>query len=253
MNNDIFLEINEARKGNKKVALCTIIETKGSTPRKAGSKMLVYEAKSISGTVGGGNIELKIIEKAIEVIEKSSSGKFVFDLGNDLDMQCGGYVEVFIESLNQKNDLIIFGAGHVGKAVARFASQLGFEITFVDNRKNIISDVDIQNNKFINKEYFDAFEDIDFTDKSFIIVTTPNHEFDQEVTAICIKKPHAYLGMIGSKRKVATTKNNLIEKGFSEKEIEKVDMPIGIKFNAQTPDEIAISIVAKLIDVRNSL
>ena len=253
MNNDIFLEINEARKGNKKVALCTIIETKGSTPRKAGSKMLVYEDKSISGTIGGGNIELKIIEKAIEVIEKSSSGKFVFDLDDDLDMQCGGYVEVFIESLNQKNDLIIFGAGHVGKSVARFASQLGFDITFVDKRKNIISDVDIQNNKFINKEYFDAFEDIDFTDKSFIIVTTPNHEFDQEVTALCIKKPHAYLGMIGSKRKVATTKSNLIKKGFSEKEIEKVDMPIGIKFNAQTPDEIAISIVAKLIDVRNSL
>jgi len=251
MNNDIFIEINEARKGSKKAALCTLIETKGSTPRKAGSKMLVYEDKIISGTIGGGSIELSIIEKAIEVIDKNSTGKFIFDLEEDLDMRCGGYVEVFIESLNQKNYLIIFGAGHVGKAVAGFASQFGFEITFVDNRENIISG--IKNHKIINKDYINAFKDIDFTDKSFIIVTTPNHEFDEEVTAACLKEPHVYLGMIGSKKKVATTKKNLLKKGFSEEEIENIDMPIGIKFNAQTPDEIAISIVAKLIDVRNSL
>jgi xanthine dehydrogenase accessory factor len=84
------------------------------------------------------------------------------------------------------------------------------------------------------------------------VVTTPKHEFDEQVTAICARKKFRYLGMIGSKRKVAAAKQNYLSKGqLTETEIEKIDMPIGIKFNAQTPEEIAISILAKLIDVKN--
>jgi xanthine dehydrogenase accessory factor len=102
-------------------------------------------------------------------------------------------------------------------------------------------------------DFLEAANDYASNENTYFVVCTPKHEFDQELTAICAKKPHRYLGMIGSKQKVAIAKKYYLEKEIlNQEEIEKIDMPIGIRFNAQTPDEIAVSIVAKLIDVRNN-
>ena len=250
---NIYSELNELIKSGKNAALCIVVETKGSTPRKAGSKMIVFNDKTIVGTIGGGSIEFNVIEKAVKVLENNSPQKFTFNLENDLDMTCGGYVEVYIEPVFPLPKLFIFGAGHVGKAVAEFASKTGFEITLFDEREGIFDNISLQNSNFVQGNYFEEIEKTNFDNNTYLVVTTPKHAYDEEITAICAKKPHAYLGMIGSKRKVATAKKVFLEeKGLSTEEIEEIDMPIGIEFAAQTPEEIAISIVAKLIDVKNT-
>jgi len=251
---NIYSELNELIKSGKNAALCVVVETKGSTPRKAGSKMIVYDDKKILGTIGGGSIEFNVIDKAIEVIQNNAPQKFTFNLESDLDMTCGGYVEVYIEPVFPLPKLYIFGAGHVGKAVAEFASKTGFEITLFDEREGIFNSITLQNTKFVQGNYFEEIEKANFDNNTYVVVTTPKHAYDEEITAICAKKPHTYLGMIGSKRKVATAKKSFLElRGLKPEEIETIDMPIGIKFAAQTPEEIAISIVAKLIDVKNSV
>ncbi len=103
------------------------------------------------------------------------------------------------------------------------------------------------------RDYTKAAKEIEFNDQSYIVIVTPKHKYDEEILEIVAKKPAAYVGMIGSKNKVAKARERILkEKILTEEELNKVDMPIGIKFNAQTPEEIAISILAKMIDVKNS-
>ena len=194
------------------------------------------------------------METAVEMIKKNIPGKFIYELKDDLDMSCGGQVEIFIEPIVQTNMLFIFGAGHVGKAVAELAAQLGFAITVVDERDGIFQEFEIQDAITVQNDYISAIDGLEFNNNTYIVVVTPKHIKDEEVTAICASKPHAYLGMIGSKNKVAAARENFLKKyQLTSEQINKIDMPIGIKFNALTPAEIALSIVAKLIDVKNNV
>jgi len=247
-----FSTIYRLKKEGKNCALCTVIETSGSTPRKAGSKMVVEENGTTHGTIGGGSIEKKVTQQAILSIKNRKLVNESFALENDLDMICGGNVQVFIEPMISAPKLFIFGMGHVGSAVAKLASQFGFELYLIDHRPDSFSDFENDNFNKIEAEYLDAIETLPFDNTSFIVVTTPKHAFDENVSSRCAKQEHLYLGVIGSKRKVATMKNNFLKnKVLTEKEIAAIDMPIGIPFHAETPEEIALSIVAKLIDVKN--
>lgn len=249
---DIFAKVEEIKRAGKNAALCIVVETSGSTPRKAGSKMLVAETGETYGTIGGGSVEYKMVAEAMTVIRQKEPKKIKLNLETDAAMHCGGMMEIYIEPVSPDLRLVIFGAGHVGAALAHFAKEFGFKITFVDDRPSILKKLKDHGYEIIEKNYIEAANEAVFDEKTYIVVTTPKHEFDEQVTGICAKKPHRYLGMIGSKRKVATAKQNYLDKGLLVvAEIEKIDMPIGIKFNAQTPEEIAISILAKLIDVKN--
>jgi len=176
-----------------------------------------------------------------------------YNLEDDLGMHCGGKVEVYFEPLKSSIDLYIFGAGHIGRVVARYALDFGFRVTLFDERENIFKEFDSSTYKCVAGDYFSAIEKADFTENTYVVIVTPKHEYDERILTICAAKPFGYLGMIGSKRKVAEVKKNLMEKHhFTEEDINRMDMPIGIKFNAETPEEIAVSIVAKLIDVKNT-
>lgn len=204
--------------------------------------------------MGGGSLEKEAMETAVEMIKKNIPGKFIYELKDDLDMSCGGKVEIFIEPIVQTNRLFIFGAGHVGKAVAELATHLGFAITMLDERDGIFQEFEIQDAITIQNDYITAIDGLEFNNNTYIVVVTPKHIKDEEVTAMCATKPHAYLGMIGSKNKVAAARENFLKKyQLTSEQINKIDMPIGIKFNALTPAEIALSIVAKLIDVKNNV
>lgn len=250
----IYSKIEELRSEGKKAALCIVISTSGSTPRKTGAKMIVLEDKSIYGTIGGGRVEHDVACHALEVMHNGNPLKKSYQLEEDLKMHCGGSMEVYIEPLNIMKKLYVFGAGHVGKAVVKFAKELEFNITAFDMREGIFNDKIFEGCNCISKDYYKAIKETVFDENTFIVIVTPKHENDEEILKRVSVKPHAYVGMIGSKRKVELIKKNLLkEKILSQKEIEKIDMPIGIPFAAETPQEIAISIVAKLIDVRNTL
>ncbi len=250
--NNIYLEIENILKQHRPSALCVITETSGSTPRKSASKMIVFANSEIIGTVGGGAIEKQIIADALQVIEQNKPIKKLYMLETDLNMHCGGSMEVYIEPLLQANNLYIFGAGHVGKALAKFAKDLDFSITFFDWRDIIFSDEELAEYHFVKGDYLESIKKMVFDSNTFSVIVTPSHEFDEQILSVLGKKPHAYVGMIGSKRKVEGVKKSLLQSGYTEEEIARLDMPIGIPINVETPNEIAISIVAKLIDVRNS-
>lgn len=250
---NLFEEIALAQKNGKKAVFCLVVDTLGSTPQKVGAKMLVFEDGTIVGTIGGGSVEKEVIEKAKELLHWGKATKVKFDLEEDLAMSCGGGMEVYMEPITPLPDLFIFGAGHIGKAVAQFASKLGFSITLIDDRDGIFTENETQIYNCIQENYFKAIDTIHWSNESYAIIVTPKHAYDEELLAILAKKTFKYLGMIGSERKVALIKSKFIEnKTLTSDEIAKVDMPIGIKIAAQSPEEIAISIVAKLIDVKNS-
>ncbi len=249
---DIYAKIEEIKLSGKSATLCILTATKGSTPRKAGSKMLVTCDGKIFGTVGGGAVERKIIALALEVCGQANPKFVSINLEEDAEMQCGGSVDVYLEPINPSQKLVILGVGHIGTVVAEFAQKLGFAVTLIDPREEFLNRFADQGFEIIMNDYLAAIKDFNSDENTYFVVTTPKHEFDQDLTAICAKKPHRYLGMIGSRKKVAHAKKHYLEnKILTKGEIEKIDMPIGIKFNAQTPEEIAVSIVAKLIDVRN--
>jgi len=248
----IYNKIAEILKTNQKTALCTIIVTTGSTPLKAGAKMLVFEDGSIFGTIGGGNLEKATIEDALSVIKKNEPNLFKHELITQHEMCCGGKLEIYIEPIMRRKKLLLFGAGHVGKAIVKHTLSLDFDITVVDCREGIYNDWDFEGFRKITAPFDQILPSLAFDDSTFIIIATYDHSFDRDILSFCMKKPHFYLGMIGSKTKVARTKEMFLSEGMSTREeLEKVDMPVGIDINAETADEIAISIIAKLIKEKN--
>ncbi|CAN5246702.1 XdhC/CoxI family protein [soil metagenome] len=243
-----------ANNGEQKSALCIIVETKGSSPRKTGAKMIVYEDGSIKGTIGGGALEKNVIHNAKKVIVSGIPELFRHDLLHQHAMCCGGTVFIYIEPIVKKKKLFIFGAGHTGKALAEFSEKTDFEIFVIDGRKEMLDQINGENISKMNIEPMKALPALKFNADSFICVMTHDHELDREILAYCLRQPHSYLGMIGSKRKVEVTKKLFSESAFAtEEELNSIDMPMGFNIGAEGPDEIAISILSKLIAVKNKI
>ncbi|MBN3035014.1 MAG: XdhC family protein [Bacteroidales bacterium] len=251
--NGIFLQTAEAVKLGKHVALCTVVHASGSTPAKPGFKMLVTPEGGSSGTVGGGALEQRVIREAVEALQRGSARLVKFDLDTDFRMACGGEVHVFIDPIEPPAKLFIFGAGHVGKALARLARGMGFHIFLIDPRAEKKELPELEHVTLIPEGYTVAAQKNAFGENSFIVIMTPDHSSDEELLMICIRKPYAYLGMIASSEKAARARQKLNdESDIPETQINEIHMPIGIPFAAHTPDEIAVSILAQLIDVRNT-
>ncbi|HJN63717.1 MAG: hypothetical protein CMI58_02835 [Parcubacteria group bacterium] len=234
-------------------ALCTIVEVKGSAPRRIGAKMLVFENREIYGTIGGGSLEKKTIENSLSQIRKNQANLFTHDLLNHHNMCCGGIVKIFIEPIMKTNKIYIFGAGHTGKSLANIMIDLDFDVFVIDERKEYL---DKMINKKINKlnlSYKEILPTLPFDQNTYISIMNFEHSHDRDILSYCIKKDFAYLGMIGSKRKISLTKKMFLDGGICTKEeIEKADMPMGIDIKAEGPEEIAISIASKIIELKNT-
>ena len=161
-------------------------------------------------------------------------------------------MEIYIEPIMQKKKLFIFGAGHIGKAIATIASKMDFEIFVIDERTKEIDNLNLEGIDKLPVNHNKIIPNLPFDESSFILIVTHDHDIDREILGLCLKKPFSYLGMIGSKRKIEITRKMFISsKTATKKELDKVDMPMGIDIKAQGPYEIAISIIAKLIEVKN--
>lgn len=245
---DLFTNLEELKASGIPGALCTIIETSGSTPRKAGTKMIVRKDSKTFGSVGGGDLELEVIKDAIEVIHSRKPGIYAYKAGKEGQGTC----KIFIEALPVKNRLVIFGAGHVGQALAAIAVKYGFMPVLVDPRKSIAGNIKLEGAEVRNMDYLDSIGFLETDDHTYLVICTPSHDTDAQLAHRCSSIPHAYLGMIGSSKKVKETRQYLESKGLSKEQIASIDMPVGIPIKCETPGEIAISILAKLIDVKNS-
>ena len=250
---NLLLKVKDCINDPRSAALCIVTSASGSVPGKIGAKMIVYGDGSIEGTVGGGGVETHAIADALEIIKTQAPQLKEYNLKNDLGMTCGGEVTIYIEPLSKPAKLYIFGAGHIGKILARYAPEMDFETYLIDFRAELFDPHDNNPYRKIVKPYLEAIAEINFDAVSYVVIVTPNHVMDEDVLAAVGKKELAYLGLIGSKRKIETLRKLFLQENvMTEEELNRVDMPIGIKFNAITPAEIAVSILAKLIDVKNT-
>lgn len=167
-------------------------------------------------------------------------------------MICGGKAEVLIEPLFSPHPLYIIGAGHCGRALAEFAVKTDFQVTVIDNRQDLLqTDAFPVECKLIHNDYSGLDAAISFNDNAFIVIMTYGHVHDRQVLEYCLKQPFRYLGMIGSTKKVAETLDRVKLNGFTDNDLKKIHAPIGLPIHSHTPYEIAVSILAELISIRN--
>jgi len=248
----IFQEILNGLKENKKMALCMITNTYGSSPGKQGFLMLVYEDGKSIGTVGGGVLEKEVIKDAVCAIKNGENKMSTYSLTESgLKSHCGGKVDVFIKILGNFEKLLIVGGGHIALELYKFAKLLGFYVVIFEDRE-----------EYGNKERFPHADEIIIGDiaeslrnyninqNSYVVIVTRGHEKDEEALKEVIKKDAKYIGMIGSKNKVNHIFNKLKQEGY-EDYLKKVYAPIGIKLGGNTPSEIALSIISEIVLIKN--
>jgi xanthine dehydrogenase accessory factor len=253
---DLFEEIVRMRKAGVRSALATIVHTNGSIPSYESSRMLVREDGTMVGTIGGGCVEADVWAAAREVMEQETPRKMTFHLNQDASYDggliCGGTLEVFVEPILPTPMLQLFGAGHVGLALARAAAAAGFGVTVVDDRDTFANRGRFPMAQEIFTSYEEGFAGITPNRSSYVVIATRGHRDDMRVLAWAVRTEARYIGMIGSKRKVFSVYQALEREGFRAEEFTRVHAPIGLEIGARSPEEIAVSILAELIAARRN-
>ena len=253
---DIYKELVNVTSKGERAVLATIISSHGSTPRKAGAKMLIKEDGIFVGTIGGGGTEHKILSKVDEVMKSGQTQIVRFDLsGKDaaLEMICGGQMEVFLEPILSAETLFLFGAGHTSQSTATMGKMLGFHIVVIDPRPDYNTQERFPNADILIVEDFDsAFSKLNVDENSYIVIHTIGHIADEECLQFAVTTKARYIGMIGSKRKAIEVKKALLQGGVPQQQLDRVHSPMGLPIRAESPDEIAISILSEIIKVRRS-
>ena len=251
---DVIQSLAKSIETGEDVALATIISTKGSTPRGITSKMLVYPDGRIKGTIGGGAVEALVMKKAIECLKKGESGIFNFDLtakGNT-GMICSGKAELFIEVYNKAFKIVVLGAGHVSQKLSEAFNVAGYSHIIVDDREEFASEERFPNaSKVLVEEPYEALNKIKVDANTYIVIVTRGHSSDKECLLASMKSKAAYIGMIGSKSKVAKTFEDLKKKKMDPFKDERVFSPIGLNIGGETPGEIAISVLSEIMAVHH--
>jgi len=251
---DIYAEIVRLRGSGRPFVAATIVRIAGSSPRDAGAKMLVFPDGSISGTIGGGTFEKLVIDDCLKIFETGQKTllkkyRFTPDGPDSTGMVCGGEAEVYMELHGKPDQLFIFGGGHIGQALSKLAADLDFAITIVDDRKKILEQYRSSIKTILtNGKYENDFPTLD--KNSYVVIVTKSHVNDKAILQQALRYDCAYIGMIGSKNKVAKIKSELVEQGMDKGKLDSVNAPIGLDIGAEGPEEIAISIAAELIAVR---
>ncbi|MDO5755818.1 MAG: XdhC/CoxI family protein [Tissierellia bacterium] len=252
----ILQKIYEKVDQGQKAALVLLTENKGSTPGRDGSVMAVFQDGTSLGTIGGGAIEYDIIKRAKEAMENGDDFEFDYNLTEkgELKMACGGDSKGFVKLFFPNKNLIIFGAGHVSQKLSRIAVKTGFNVIVTDDREEYQREKDFQGiQKYITATPKDAVEQIQFhKDNTYIVVCTRGHNGDEEALKALLPKDYKYLGMIGSRRKVGAVIKKLREEGFTKEQIGTVHMPIGLNIDDGSVEEIAISILAEILMIKNN-
>jgi xanthine dehydrogenase accessory factor len=241
----LFHRVAEIEASGGRAALVTVVRATGSTPRSPGARMLVHPDGRIEGTIGGGRIEEEAIREAIRAIADGSPRTVEHQLTQELGMCCGGSIALFIEPILPAPRLIIFGAGHVGAALSRMAAASGLVVHVADERDELLTPVRLPEARALHADLDDPA--IPFSETAFVMITTHDHSLDQRLVEKALRRPFAWLGMIGSRRKALLTKERLEAKGFGAAEVARLRSPVGLAIGAETPEEIAVSILAEIV------
>ena len=247
-----------AEERGEPAALVTVVATEGSTPQKAGAKMLVYPDGRIVGTIGGGCVEAEMTWRARQAIEsrkpQMASYELTADQAGEDGLVCGGRMQVFIEPVEGTPTLCLFGAGHVAQPLARMAKAAGFRVEVVDDRVKFANrerfpDADL----VLVEEFTSAASRMTLGHNTYAVVVTRGHKGDSEALESVIGRGLRYVGLLGSKPKLVHLVSGLDEKGVAPEALAEIRCPLGIEIGAVSPDEIAVSILAEMIAIRRGV
>jgi xanthine dehydrogenase accessory factor len=234
-------------------ALVTLISCRGSTPREVGAKMIVMPDGQFFGTIGGGQLEMKLIAESVVCIKKRESQYLHVELCPKTGQCCGGIVDAFVDVMLEQPKLYLFGAGHVGKAITKTLEGTAFEVHLIDERPEWIDSTDIPQS--VNRHYngWRQFVDqVNWDDKrTYVAVMTHSHEMDQEIIEEVTKRQARYIGLIGSDSKWRRFKSQLETKGHPSKLLNRVKCPIGLPIGGKAPQELAISVASELLKLHH--
>jgi xanthine dehydrogenase accessory factor len=233
----------------KKFALATVVDVEGSAPQVIGAKMIVFCDKTIVGTIGGGQVEHQAICDAQEYIDRQKKGLREYSLNKAAGLLCGGKMSVFFETFKSDRKLVIAGAGHIGRALHELGLILGYKITVIDNRKDF-ADVKLFPKARVKcGNYAKLLKQEKMDENSYVVIATHGHAHDLEALRVSIARGAKYVGMIGSKYKVREHFAILKKEGVAKKVLETIHAPIGLKLGGNSPQEIALSILAQMQSV----
>jgi xanthine dehydrogenase accessory factor len=255
INNDsqhqILKELMEAQEAGQTVVLATVVKARGSVPRHAGAKMLVYEDGHASGTIGGGEMESRVIEEAAEALQSGESRMIHYSLVDPAEGDpgvCGGEVEIYLEPYLQLATLFVIGCGHVGRALAAQGQLLGYHVVVTDDRTELATPANVPRaDRYLPGGIEEALQAHPITRNTFVTVVTRNVTVDLEILPHLASTPAPYIGVMGSKRRWTETSKLLLAGGMKESDLERFHSPIGLELNAETPQEIALSIMSEIV------
>jgi xanthine dehydrogenase accessory factor len=255
---DVLEAALRAEESGSPAALVTVIATEGSTPQKAGAKMVVYPDGRIVGTIGGGCVEAEMTWRARQAIESRKPQVASYDLTPDQagedGLVCGGRMQVFIEPIEGTPTLCLFGAGHVAQPLARMAKAAGFRVQVADDRikfanRERFPDVDL----LVVDDFAAAARQMTLGPNTYAVVVTRGHKGDAEALRAVVGKGLRFVGLLGSRPKLVHLVTALEEGGVVPQDVAEIRCPLGIEIGAVSPEEIAVSVLAEMIAVRHAV
>ncbi len=248
---EIYEALVEAKRNGQCVVLATIIRDQGSVPRHAGTKMLVYPDGTFKGTVGGGELESRVLAEAAALFTSQRPAVVHYDLADPARGDpgvCGGQVDIFMEPIMPDPTVLVIGCGHVGQAVAELAHWLGFREIVADDREALCNPETIPHaDEYVVAPPEEIAKRVAIHSRTYIAAVTRGVPLDVALLPVLLETPAPYIGVIGSRRRWATAAKELKEKGVADRDLARVHAPIGLELGAETPREIAVSIMAEII------
>ncbi len=252
--NIIYKALADLKTTPQSVALCTVVKTSGSAPRHSTSKMLVYLDGRILGTVGGGELENRVRKEALASMHDGEARLLSYNMTDpkrgDVGI-CGGQVEVFVEPILPPPMIVILGGGHVGKAVAHLAKWIGYYVVISDDRPEYCTpEANPDADEFFNIPIAELPLHLKLTQQTALVLTTRGNNLDVAGLPALLETKAGYIGIIGSRKRWSETIKMLNESGISDEQLRRVHSPIGLGIGAETPEEIAVSIMAEVLMLR---
>lgn len=249
-----FARVAELERRGDPVAIATVIRAQGSVPRHEGSRMLIFPDGRIEGTIGGGDMESRVIEEAQQAM-MDGRPRLLHYAFRDIEEGdvgvCGGEMEVFVDPLRPRPTVVVVGGGHVGKAVAHLARWLGFRTVVADDRPEFATPEAVPDgDEYVAGPLNELPDRVRITPDTYVLLTTRGVPVDIEGLPALLETDAAYIGVIGSRRRWEVCANKLLEMGYPKGKITRVTSPMGIELNAETPEEIALSLMAEIVMLR---
>ena len=251
INQRILQELAVAVDKDVPIVLATVIDTRRSVPRHAGSKMLVYRDGRTTGSIGGGEMEARVIEEAVGVFGDGKPRLLSYELADPRRGDpgiCGGEVSLYLEAYMPASTVFVIGCGHIGRAVVQLAHWIGFRVVAYDDRPELadpeaLADADV----VVGGEFAAALQEAPITSETHVVVVSRNMGVDVDVLPLVLDTPARSIGVMGSRKRWRATRIALEEAGVPADAMVRLRAPIGLELNAETPEEIAVSILSEIV------